>query len=696
MNRTKVFKISVISCALMAAWQTSSAAEGASDEVKALTQPESVVSVGVGNWSGDRFQFGKYDGMRDGKSYGLLDLDVVKRDDATGTWLSLFGRNLGQDSRELNAEWLRQGDIGVSLGYSRLTRDDPMSFSTGLRGIGDMVQTISGAAGANALPKREISLGTTRDLLEVGLYKNISDALDLRISFKNEKKEGVRAAGQGANAYFLTEPIDANTRQLEAILGYAGERLQLSGGYSASWYQNHNSLMVGAINGGATTSLSLPMDNQAHRLFVDGGYSFTPTTRGTIKLSYGTATQDETLPFANDWTRWAGSPASLSGRVNTTTAELGLTARPLPKLSLTANLRYHDVNDKTPVVRFTNQANGYYTAHGYRTKSGKLEGTYRLTDGYSFTAGMDYKDQDRTAPRNGNMAAITQIEAPFRQKIDEATYRLQLRRAFSDAINGSVAYLHSKRTGSGDVTTTAAGVEAAINPSHIADRKRDKLRGLLDWSPSERLALQFTIEDSRDKYDFRPALGVAAANVPQGLKDGSANLYSADANYALTDNWQLNAYYSLDITKSRQLGADDNAAFNQKVTDFKETANSLGLGAKGQISSNFRVGANFEWVGSVTKTDQRVANRAITPLNDIVNKMARLKLFAEYQMEKNSSLRFDVIHERWSTDDWTWTFQGGSPYVFNGLATAIDGTTAILRPKQSSGFVGVRYNYKFQ
>jgi MtrB/PioB family decaheme-associated outer membrane protein len=694
MNRTKVFKISVISCALTAAWQSPLAAEGPSDEVKALSQPESVISVGVGNWSKDRYQFGKYDGMRDSKAYGFLDLDLVKRDGATGTWMNLSGRNLGQDSRELSAEWLRQGDIGVSLGYSRLTRDDPMSFNTGLQGIGQVYQTISGAAGANALPKREVSLSTTRDLVELGFYKNISDALDLRISFKNEKKEGARIAGQGANAYFMTEPIDATTRQLEAILGYAGERLQVSGGYSGSWYENSNALMVGVIRGGAATSLSLPMDNQAHRLFVDAGYTFTPTTRGTIKLSSGTATQNETLPFASDWTRWAGSPERLGGKVNTTTAEVGLSSRPLPRLSLNANLRYHDVNDKTPVVRFTNQTNGYYTAHGYRTKSGKLEGTYRLPDGYSLTAGVDYKDQNRTAPRNGNMAAITQIEAPFRQNIDETTYRLQLRRAFSETINGSVAYLRGKRTGSGDVTTTAAGVEAAINPSHISDRKRDKWRGILDWSPSESLALQFTVEDSRDKYDFRPALGTGASDVPQGLKDGSANLFAADANYTLNDNWQLNAYYSLDITKSKLLGADDTAARNQKVTNFKETGHALGFGAKGQVSKDFRLGANLELVGSVTKTDQQV--RTVTPLDDISNRMARLKLFAEYQMEKNSSLRFDLIHELWRTDDWTWTFNDRSPYVFNGLPTAIDGTTAILRQKQSSGFIGVRYNYKFQ
>lgn len=699
MRKMKTFRLTTISAALALAFGSAWADSVTSEEVKELIRPDSSISAGVGIWGGDRHQLGIYDGMRKDKAYGFLDLDLVKRDEATGTWLTLMGRNLGQDTRELKGEWLRQGDIGVSLGYSRLTRDHPLTFITGLQGIGTSTQRLSGAAGVNNLPDQEVTIGTTRDLVELGFYKSFSKTIELTVNLKNEEKSGARHWGLGSAAYFLTEPIDSTTRQFEAILNYTGDQLQLSGGYNASWYQNANTVASGTENGGATTALSLPLGNQAHQMFVNGGYAFTPSTRGTFKVSYSKATQDEALPIAN-WTIAAGMPGSLSGRVDTRVVEFGLTSRPLPKLSLTANLRYNDVKDKTPVRRFTSLANGFYTPHSFTTKTGKLEGTYRLPDGYSLTAGVDRKDQSRSVPTMGDLAAVTNVVAPFRQSIDETTYRLQLRRALSDTVNGSLAYLQAKREGSGDVLTTAGGVMSAINPSHIANRKRDKWRGTVDWTPMAELSLQFAAEDSRDKYEFRPPLAVGALNNAEGLQSGSANLYSVDASYTLNDNWQATAYYSIDVTKSRQSGKGT-VATAQKVTDLKETGDSLGLGLKGQLSAKLALGANLEWVKSVTAYRQSgagvVAGAGMTTaLPDITNKMTRIKFFTDYEMAKNSNLRFELVHERWQTDDWTWAFSNGSPFVYNGLTTNIDGTTVTAKAKQVSNFLGARYIYKFQ
>ena len=52
--------------------------------------------------------------MRDKGAYGLLDADIVKRDDETGTWLKLKATNLGLDNRDCAASYSRQGNIAVS------------------------------------------------------------------------------------------------------------------------------------------------------------------------------------------------------------------------------------------------------------------------------------------------------------------------------------------------------------------------------------------------------------------------------------------------------------------------------------------------------------------------------------------------------------------------------------------------------
>ena len=51
-------------------------------------------------------------------------------------------------------------------------------------------------------------------------------------------------------------------------------------------------------------------------------------------------------------------------------------------------------------------------------------------------------------------------------------------------------------------------------------------------------------------------------------------------------------------------------------------------------------------------------------------------------MQKNLSVRLDVVHDRFKTSDWTWT-----NWVYN------DGTTA-TNPNTSSTFLGISIIYR--
>lgn len=713
MSDANIFRLTAIAAALTTCFGTARAEEPSDELVKELIDPESAISIGVGSWSKDRHQFGIYDGMREGKAYGNVDIDFAQRDGATGTWLKFTGRNLGLDTRELRGEWLRQGDIGLYLESSRLTRDNPLTFTTGLRGIGTESLLTSGAA-PNTLPAREVSLGTERDMTQIGFYKNLMSHLDFRVSFKNEEKDGTRQWGWGSAPLFAVEPIDSTTRQLEATLAFSGEKFQIEGGYYASWYENHNAQVLARVNGVADgavsanptnpTPLSLPLDNQAHQFYLNGGYNFTPMTRGTFKLSYARATQDETIPMPFNLNPLDLAPRSLDGRIDTTVAEFGLTSRPLPKLSVVGNLRYRNVKDKTPLhsIIGTDPAGpvtGYNTPHSIETKSGKLEATYRLPEDFSLTGGVDVKDQNRTAPTVGT------VWVPFVKDLDETTWQLKLRRSLAETVGGSLAYLFSKRDGSSyvlptDVSPVAGGpytTEDAVNPLHIADRKRNKWRGMLDWTPTAKLSFQFAIEDSRDRYDFRSQIVPGnPESVPAGVKSGDGSLFSLDASYTFNEKWQASAWYARDVTKVKQMSWNNTAgALNQMVADLKETGDSFGLGVKGEVNRKFRIGANFEWTRSVSEFDQPVTARpaATSPLQDINTKIVRFKLFSEYDLAKNSIVRLDVIHERWRTDDWTWSFSNGSPFTYG---TTTDGTIVSADPRQNATFVGARYIYKFQ
>ena len=70
-----------------------------------------------------------------------------------------------------------------------------------------------------------------------------------------------------------------------------------------------------------------------------------------------------------------------------------------------------------------------------------------------------------------------------------------------------------------------------------------------------------------------------------------------------------------------------------------------------------------------------------------------LKLYGNYRMDKTSTLRLSFIHDRFKTDDWTWT-----TFVYgNGANPALtDGTTVRQQPTQNVSFIGLSYLYSFR
>jgi MtrB/PioB family decaheme-associated outer membrane protein len=678
---THAFQVTALATAILAAYG-SALAEG----------PESSVSVGIGHWSKDRPQAGIYDGMRDKGGYLLLDADVLRRDDATGTWMGLKIRDLGLDNRELSGQWQRQGDIGISLDYSRIPRDYQFNINSGVLGLGTTRQTVPTptivpGTGSN------VELGTVRDRYTVKFFKRLTNSLNFNVSFRNEEKDGMRHWSRGGAPEFAAEPIDSTTRQLEAVLTYSRGPLQISGGYYGTSYDNANSLVVTSLstNAVATTyNLTLPLDNKSHEFFVNGGYNFTPTTRGSFKMSYSRATQNEFLPtaaaglvFPAGQAPIAGAPTNLNGRLDTTLLEAGLTSKPMRDLSIVANLRYRNFDDKTPLVMVAAAGGGVWnTPFSYKNKVGKLEATYRLPQGYSLLGGLEYNSQDRWVPSVGT------LYVPFRAKLDEATYRVQLRKSMSETLNGSLGYAHSKRDGGG-YTFTGDPVEDGVNPLNVADRKRDKWRAMVDWSPMERLGLQFSAESSRDKY----------SGLPFGLKEGDAQVYSVDGSFQVSKDWAINAWVSYDDTTAKE--TTQQTALITKYNTLTEKGTSFGLGVRGNAMAKLKVGGDLEQFHSKNGYNQDRSGGALAagtvPIpGGITNKMLRVKLFAQYAVQKNADVRLDLIHEKWSTNDWSWMlFPGTGPIPFT-YGTATDGTTVTSNPKQNSTFLGVRYRYRFE
>jgi MtrB/PioB family decaheme-associated outer membrane protein len=693
-------------------------------------QAQASVTVG-GAWasgdSADRAFFGQYNGMRDQSFYGLLDLDYRRWDTADGSSTGLVGTNLGLQTRELLFYWQKQGDWKFTADYGELIRRDPYTINTGLVGAGStspQVMHLANGTGSGS----DFDLRTKRQGLGLGFSKWFGPALQLEASLKSENKDGSRMFGIGMNCMstvapacgsttltstgsavlLLPEPINSNHSQAELRLNYAGERLRLTGGYYGSFYNNSNGALTpgipGSLNNPVGTLLplsnglqgilgnpvALPPDNRSQTLDLAGNYSFTPSTRANFKLAYSQARQDQDFAGAG----LAGAPmgvTSLDGKVNTTLAQVGLVSRPVAKLTLLAEGRYEDRDDRTPIATYNVQGTSTYTNREYSLQRirGKLQATYQFTSAYQGVVGVDYDaiDHGTFTPSS----AVSGVSA-LRQDTDETTWRIQLRRRMTESFSGEIRFSSSDRNGSNWLRPTSGGgvtevsdtstfpVTAIFSPT-LADRRRDQLKVQANWQPSDALFLMFSAAGGKDDYSMPTAYA---------LRDSKMSLFTIDANYALSDAWNLNGFASYGtqkVNQARPAGA---------ILAFDNTNTTIGFGANGRISEQIEVGGSLAYVNDNNAYAQSIdplANpsseallAATGGLPDIKFQQTELRLYGRYALAKNQALRLDAIFQRTKYNDWGYEY-GGVPYAFS------DNTTVSMLQDQKVAYIGVSYVY---
>lgn len=490
---------------------------------------------------------------------------------------------------------------------------------------------------------------------------------------------------------FTPEPINFNTLQLGGTLNYSGKQLQLSGGYYGSFFSNKNKALN--ITGGSDvggifapslfTPIALPPDNQSHQGFLSGGYSFTPSTRGTFKAAYTRATQTDS--FFPTQLSTPGIPGDLRGKVDTTLLQAGLSARPLPKLTTLANIRYEDRNDKTPVFLFNPQAFqldlngnrwvGFNTPRSFETLTSKVEASYVLPKNFRLIGGVDYEHWDRTgAPQTSG----------HRKRTDEIFYRAELRRTLSETLTGAIWYIHSDRYGSDFLTNVTATGESFFNliaPINLANRNRDKVRLSLNWEPIELLSVQVMIDESWDNYGHR-------ASSDLGSQKGSARNYSIDAAYIFSERWQANAWFSRNETRIDQASRTPEPRIPWSAR-LENISTAFGVGVNGKPHDKIDIGANFEFSDITDKFKQSIVEVACcpgnTPVPNVNFQLSRLRLFTDYAVQRNFGLRLDYILDYFKTNEWTWD-----------RWTYTDGTRLTQDTNQLVNFLGLSAYYSWQ
>jgi MtrB/PioB family decaheme-associated outer membrane protein len=392
-----------------------------------------------------------------------------------------------------------------------------------------------------------------------------------------------------------------------------------------------------------------------------------------------------------------------------------VTAHPVSKLTLNANIRYQDQRDKTPIAVY-NTENGDFWQNSHlnrKNTNAKLQASYLFPTNIRGTFGIDYEQIKRELPTpwvpGTTNGVILGGLSGLRGKTEETGYWGELRKSISETMTGSVSYRYAHRDGSDgwwfvcDPSSATScpplsyggswdpgAIQAKLNwlgsfPYMLSDRNEEKIRAVADWTPTDRWTLQFVFQNQSDRYDS-PSLA--------GLQKTKLNLYSLDSSFALTDNWKLTGYASLGNNWSN---TGQNSGYR---TSIKDTTTAFGAGITGKPSGKWEVGGKVSYLNDVTKYpftlyDQNTNAAAINQVDtygglpNVAYREFRLNAYGKYALEKHADLRLDFIYFWAQLHDYNWS-NVGVPFTYQ------DNTTLTIDPNQEVGFLGVTYIYKMQ
>jgi MtrB/PioB family decaheme-associated outer membrane protein len=289
----------LITTAMLAPAQAAEPAEPADPAVADLVRPASTVELGAGYVSRDSFKFGEYNGLEKKGLYGIANIDLrggAAYDSGDATRWRVTGTDLGLHTRELNAEYGRQGSFRINLGYDELQKNRSDSYQTPYLGVGGSALTLPSSwlvpapygggpitvngvtspttvvngvlqppivvnglaqpvSQANikvlGLPEyagdvaafRHVDLATRRRRSDLGFTLQLTPQWELSSSVRHEKKTGLKAVGGlltsgGDKAMWLPEPVHASTSQFDASVAFRGERGTFALAYYGSVYKN--------------------------------------------------------------------------------------------------------------------------------------------------------------------------------------------------------------------------------------------------------------------------------------------------------------------------------------------------------------------------------------------------------------------------------------------------------------------------
>ena len=537
-------------------------------------------------------KFEEYRDIPEGVS-GEVDIRYKKKD----TYFFEFkAKDIAEDDQKLKLSTGRYGKYRIELIYDQIPHRFAYDAKTLYGGVGSgnlvlgdrMQSDLQGSTSSTDLAGRINSYFAGASSTDLELFRktgkvNIDlvalDPINFRVEFKREEREGTRpfsgSFGFG-NMVEIPEPIDYETTSLKLIAEYSKKQFYLNASYYLSIFENNISTLTwdnpyrvtdsttataysaSYAAGSSKGLIDLYPDNRYQNITLSGSLKNLPLkSRLSATASWGWMEQDDELvPYTTntaikkgaansppfDASNLASLPESkIDAKVDTSLYNILLTSRPLGFMNLKARYRFYEYENKTEEIHFP----GYVRADAVWEPIAEenLSSSYKKN-----TAGIDiaFDLLKATTLTLGYTFEKTEREHREVAESDDNIYSVSVNTTPLSWLDLRLSYEKSQREGDYDYTVPFEGATVTAQLPWLrkydeANRDRDRVQFLATVNPIEPLTLTGSVIYGKD--DFKDS--------PFGLLEDKHNIYSIDADYAVSKRLNLLAFYSHEEYKNR-------------------------------------------------------------------------------------------------------------------------------------------------
>lgn len=322
------------------------------------------VEGGVLGARGANATFGRYTGVDHDGAYADAAASGQYRN-ADGTYANYELERLGLASRDGYVQGGREGRYDVRVSYDGQPNILYDTGATPFQATGSTLNLPAdwvrggATAGMSALGSSLRGVDIESDRRTVALLARYfaSPSWTVFGEFRRQEQDGtgLTSASFLTEAAQLAQPFDYVTNSLEAGVAWSARNASLRVSYLGSWFTDDYSSTVfenpylPIVPGATEGQLATPPGNRLQQFTATGNVQLPWATALSFAASVGTLKQNAAfLPFSTLPGAAVPAPGSLDGDVHLSHYALGLSSRPLPRLSVRGNAVYDGHDDKTP------------------------------------------------------------------------------------------------------------------------------------------------------------------------------------------------------------------------------------------------------------------------------------------------------------------------------------------------------------